>query len=267
VNRTLTTTVSAAALLLAAGMGPAMAQQQQQQPEQPEQQQSGQQQECTIGQQAEAAMTQQVQSAQVRRDLRTLRDAAFLLKEHDMQRACQQVVTAIQDIARTRGQQQMAGQQQQGQQQQRQQAQQEGQQQEQRTQQMQQAKPATEAAQNIGVDRMLDADVYSAEGDSVGEVSDIVLSKEGKPQYVVVAFGGFLGLGEERVAIPFDMLRMQMPQEEDEAVAFYVPMSEQKLSEAPQIQGEQDWQQNEQWKNQNRQYFEQSMQKQQRQKT
>lgn len=263
------TTVSAAALVLAAGIGPAMAQQQQQQPAQQEQQrmqQQGQQQqgqqaqqqqqECVIGQQGEQDLTQQVQSAKVRRDLRTLRDAGLLLKEYDKQQACQQVVTAIQDIARTSGPQATA--QQQGQQQQAQQQMSE----EQRTQQrMQQAQPAPEAARRIGVDRMLGGDIVGANGDVMGEVSDIVLSAEGKPQYVVATFGGFLGVGEDRIAIPFDMLRIRMPQEQDEVVTFYVPMSEQQLTNAPRIEQEQNWQQNEQWQSKNRQYYDQNRQK------
>jgi sporulation protein YlmC with PRC-barrel domain len=262
--------------MLAVGMGQATAQQQQQPPEQQrtQQQQQGQQQqgqqqgqqrqarqqqECTVGQQADMEMMRQVQSSQVRRDLRTLRDAALLLKEYDKQGACQQVVTAIQDVARERGQQAMAQQQQRGQQQQAQEDQQ--QQRDQQAQRRQQAEPATQAAQNLGVDQMLESDVIGANGDVVGEVTDIVLSQEGQPQYVVVAFGGFLGLGEDRVAIPFDMLRMRRPQEEGEAVTFYVPMTEQKLTDAPRIRPEQDWQQNEQWQSENRQYFEQNRQK------
>jgi sporulation protein YlmC with PRC-barrel domain len=270
------TTVSAAALMLAAGMGQATAQQQQQPPAQQEQQrtqqqgqqqqgqqrQARQQQECTVGQQADMEIMRQVQSSQVRRDLRTLRDAALLLKEYDKQGACQQVVTAIQDVARERGRQAMAQQQQRGQEGQQQQAQQGQQQQrDQQAQRRQQAEPATQAAQNLGVDQMLESDVIGSDGDVVGEVTDIVLSKEGQPQYVVVAFGGFLGLGEDRVAIPFDMLRMRRPQEEGEAVTFYVPMTEQKLTDAPRIRPGQNWQQNEQWQSQNRQYFEQNRQR------
>jgi sporulation protein YlmC with PRC-barrel domain len=243
--------------------GQQQGQQQRTQRQQGQQRQTRQQQECTVGQQADMEMMRQVQSSQVRRDLRTLRDAALLLKEYDKQGACQQVVTAIQDVARERGQQAMAQQQQRGQEGQQQQAQQQqGQQQrDQQAQRRQQAEPATQAAQNLGVDQMLESDVIGANGDVVGEVTDIVLSKEGQPQYVVVAFGGFLGLGEDRVAIPFDMLRMRRPQEEGEAVTFYVPMTEQKLTDAPRIRPEQDWQQNEQWQSQNRQYFEQNRQK------
>jgi arginine/lysine/ornithine decarboxylase len=57
------------------------------------------------------------------------------------------------------------------------------------------------------------------------------------------------------------MLRMRRPKEEVEAVSFYVPMTEQKLTDAQRIRPGQNWQQNEQWQSENRQYFEQNRQK------
>jgi sporulation protein YlmC with PRC-barrel domain len=49
--------------------------------------------------------------------------------------------------------------------------------------------------------------VYSRAHEHVGEVEDIMIDKiSGNVAYAVVAFGGFLGLGETRRAIPWSVL-------------------------------------------------------------
>lgn len=53
------------------------------------------------------------------------------------------------------------------------------------------------------------APVYDAKGKEIGEVSEIILSQTGEIDRVVIDVGGFLGLGEKPVAVPFDALRME----------------------------------------------------------
>ncbi|EPX83111.1 PRC-barrel domain protein [Rubellimicrobium thermophilum DSM 16684] len=56
----------------------------------------------------------------------------------------------------------------------------------------------------------LDADEFPGiqEGwDDIGEVADVILSRDGTVQAVLVDIGGFLGIGERRVAINMDQLR------------------------------------------------------------
>lgn len=46
--------------------------------------------------------------------------------------------------------------------------------------------------------------VGNPQGDSVGEVKEVVIDpRSGRVVYVVMSFGGFLGLGEKLFAIPF----------------------------------------------------------------
>ncbi|MDP2358069.1 MAG: PRC-barrel domain-containing protein [Beijerinckiaceae bacterium] len=59
-----------------------------------------------------------------------------------------------------------------------------------------------------GVGQMMSSDirgtnVYGANNESVGDVSDILLSREGEIVALVVGVGGFLGIGQKDVAIPF----------------------------------------------------------------
>lgn len=51
--------------------------------------------------------------------------------------------------------------------------------------------------------------VYGSNGDNIGDVSQLVLNDEGKIAEVIVDVGGFLGLGEKPVALPFDELKIE----------------------------------------------------------
>ncbi len=49
-------------------------------------------------------------------------------------------------------------------------------------------------------------DVTYAAGEKAGDVSDLLFDKSGRITGVVIGVGGFLGLGEKHIAIPFDAL-------------------------------------------------------------
>jgi putative membrane protein len=48
--------------------------------------------------------------------------------------------------------------------------------------------------------------IYGANDENIGDVNDIVLDRSGRVAAVVVGVGGFLGIGEKNVAIPFSAL-------------------------------------------------------------
>jgi hypothetical protein len=50
--------------------------------------------------------------------------------------------------------------------------------------------------------------VYGANDESIGDISDIVVDRDGRLVAVVVGVGGFLGIGEKDVAIPFAALEI-----------------------------------------------------------
>lgn len=59
----------------------------------------------------------------------------------------------------------------------------------------------------IGASKVQGTDVYNAAGDHIGELDDIMIDKtSGKVAYAVIAFGGFLGMGETRRALPWAVL-------------------------------------------------------------
>ena len=50
--------------------------------------------------------------------------------------------------------------------------------------------------------------VVNTANETVGDINEIVLGKDGKVAAVIVGVGGFLGMGERKVAMSFDSLRM-----------------------------------------------------------
>lgn len=50
--------------------------------------------------------------------------------------------------------------------------------------------------------------VYGASGEKVGDIEDVMIDKvSGKVSYAVLAFGGFLGMGERHHPLPWSILR------------------------------------------------------------
>ena len=49
--------------------------------------------------------------------------------------------------------------------------------------------------------------VYNNGNEKIGDVSELILDQSGKIEAVVIGVGGFLGMGEHNVAVPFDQIR------------------------------------------------------------
>jgi hypothetical protein len=62
-------------------------------------------------------------------------------------------------------------------------------------------------------------DVYNND-EKIGDISELIVDKSGKISAVIIGVGGFLGMGQHDVAIPFDQVRFQMePRNRDSASA------------------------------------------------
>jgi hypothetical protein len=64
------------------------------------------------------------------------------------------------------------------------------------------------ASQFINVEKLEDMALYNARGDKMGEVEEVV-SGPGNALYLIVAHGGFLGLGQKQVAMPIEQVAMR----------------------------------------------------------
>ena len=49
--------------------------------------------------------------------------------------------------------------------------------------------------------------VYNAANEKIGEIDELMMGYSGKVDAVVIAVGGFLGMGEHQVAVPFTDLQ------------------------------------------------------------
>jgi sporulation protein YlmC with PRC-barrel domain len=49
--------------------------------------------------------------------------------------------------------------------------------------------------------------VYDTSDSKIGEISDVLVGKDGKVEAFIISVGGFLGVGEKDVAVPFNALR------------------------------------------------------------
>jgi hypothetical protein len=51
-------------------------------------------------------------------------------------------------------------------------------------------------------------DVYDARDSKIGDIKDVLLDKGGQVAAVILGVGGFLGMGEKDVAVPFTAIRV-----------------------------------------------------------
>jgi hypothetical protein len=56
--------------------------------------------------------------------------------------------------------------------------------------------------------KLLESTVYNDTDEKIGELDDIILSPDGKATYAILEVGGFLGIGERLVALPFESLKI-----------------------------------------------------------
>ena len=60
----------------------------------------------------------------------------------------------------------------------------------------------------IAASKVQGTDVYNGAGEHIGDINDLMIDKvSGKVAYAVIAFGGFLGMGERLRALPWTVLR------------------------------------------------------------
>lgn len=56
---------------------------------------------------------------------------------------------------------------------------------------------------------IIDKKVVNEKGDKVGKVEDLIIAPDTFLSYAVIEVGGFLGMGEHRVAVPVKFFQMQ----------------------------------------------------------
>lgn len=75
----------------------------------------------------------------------------------------------------------------------------------------------TEQAEGqISANTYIGQSVYNAADESIGEVNDVIFTKDGSVEAAVIGVGGFLGIGEKNVAVPLDTITVsEVPNSDD----------------------------------------------------
>jgi len=124
-----------------------------------------------------------------RRDFGTLYEAAMVFGRNGQDDACSEVVAGMEELAE-KSPREMT--------------------QEQRTryeQEMKSARPFSELGMFRAGD-MIGREVVGRDGESLGDVDEVIISADGGVQHILIGTGGFLGMGEQQVPVKFDQLRM-----------------------------------------------------------
>ena len=61
--------------------------------------------------------------------------------------------------------------------------------------------------------QLMGIDVYGADNQKIGDIDEVLVNRQGKIHGLVVGVGGFLGIGQKDVAIPFDQVQWLSNQE------------------------------------------------------
>jgi hypothetical protein len=81
----------------------------------------------------------------------------------------------------------------------------------------------------INATRVTGTPVYNPEGEKLGTLEDIVLTKvEGQAVFAVLSFGGFLGMGDRHYPLPWSILRY-----DTNRGGYVVNLSREQLDDAP----------------------------------
>jgi hypothetical protein len=67
--------------------------------------------------------------------------------------------------------------------------------------------------------RILGKEVQSPSGEAMGRIVDLLVDETGRPQAVIIDFGGFLGVGIRKIAIDWHTLRFDQNGKKDTVVA------------------------------------------------
>ena len=81
--------------------------------------------------------------------------------------------------------------------------------------------------------KLIGASVYGPDNASIGEINDVVIAPNGKINAVVVGVGGFLGVGQKDVALPFEGISVTRKPDSAAIDKITVSYTKDQLKEAP----------------------------------
>jgi sporulation protein YlmC with PRC-barrel domain len=58
--------------------------------------------------------------------------------------------------------------------------------------------------------KLVGVDVYGSDNSRIGDINEVIVDRNGQAKAIVIGVGGFLGIGEKNVAIPWDKVQWNM---------------------------------------------------------
>jgi sporulation protein YlmC with PRC-barrel domain len=83
--------------------------------------------------------------------------------------------------------------------------------------------------------KLIGTSVYGPDGKSIGSVNDVLIASDGKIKAVVVGVGGFLGVGEKNVALPYGKLNIARKANSASISKISVTFTKAELNKAPKF--------------------------------
>jgi sporulation protein YlmC with PRC-barrel domain len=83
--------------------------------------------------------------------------------------------------------------------------------------------------------KLIGATVYGSNDANLGDINDVLIADNGSIRAVVVGVGGFLGVGEKNVAIPFNALNISRKRSGTSIAKVTVSYTKSELKNAPKF--------------------------------
>ena len=83
--------------------------------------------------------------------------------------------------------------------------------------------------------KLIGASIYGPDNKSIGDINDVLIGNDGRVTAVVVGVGGFLGVGEKNVALPFQALDVERKADGTSIDKITVSYTKEQLKNAPQF--------------------------------
>ena len=80
--------------------------------------------------------------------------------------------------------------------------------------------------------RILGRDVLSAKGEDMGRIVDVLFDEKGAPHAAVIDFGGFLGVGNRKIAVSWSALRFDLGEKKN---VITLDLGREQLKAAPEF--------------------------------
>ncbi len=93
-----------------------------------------------------------------------------------------------------------------------------------------------ETSNQLLASNFIDAEVREPNNQKIGSINDLLIDQNGNVQGAIVGVGGFLGIGEKNVGIPFNKIKVVRTANGKNIDHVEVPYTRQQLTNAPNFQ-------------------------------